>query len=622
MLASRYLFYNTKRTLIMIISVTLASILLFIVGLLFSSVHSYMVNISLKENPYHVSFKSDNFKKPNFVLKMNYDEGTSFIKYKKISDTYKNTNLICKKVKCMDIKYNDRLLSLYGISKNENLMSSFKYILITVLVILGFGSMILISNAFRITLIERKKQIAILKSIGMTKNQIILMILEESLFILIISLAFSIVISLWFTEILVVGINYLLSLIFDIRFVLSIYPLFMILSLIFIVFTIFISSIIPAISISKTNIIDTIGGNNDYKVKLPRYAYRFKIINRLVYSNYYRLKKKYRAIKLCIFINVILYVSFSLYLSYGLSSINKYVNIPDYDFEIIGNDYKALDNLGKKYKKHKTYKVCFIKGEISKESYLDKNDYQKERDIVVTESNKEGIINKIKKEKDINKYLKYNARINGNNVHTFENVSFGLDGFIDKTIFLTDNFSNYCSSYEVMTFIKGDSKKILNDLKKLEIDTTYVDVGKAQKITNNFVLVIKICLYSVLILVVLIGISSVSNTFSVMLNLRMREMGILKGFGLTDRGLKKIIFRECLIVLFKIFIWVIPLSLFISYILYQSINGVVSMDMIYPFRELLIGFISSLFVLYSTLSINYRKIKRQSIIKMIACDNV
>ena len=622
MLASRYLFYNPKRTLIMIISVTLASILLFIVGLLFSSVHNYMVNTSLKENPYHVSFKSDNFKKPSFVSKMNYNEGSSFIKYKKISDTYKNTNLICKKVKCKNIKYNDRLLSLYGISKNENLMSNFKLLLVIVLVILGFGSMILISNAFRITLIERRKQIAILKSIGMTKNQIIIMILEEALLILIISLTFSIIISLWLMEIMVVWINYLLALIFDIRFVLSIYPLFMIISLIFIIVTIFISSIIPAISISKTNIIGTIAGNNDYKIKLPRYAYRFKIINRLVFSNYYRLKKKYRAIKLCIFISVILYVSFSLYLSYGLSFINKYVNIPDYDFEIIGNDYKKLDNLGKKYKKHETYKVCFIKGEISKESYLNKNEYQKETDIVVIESNKEGIINKIKKDNDNKNYLKYNARFNNNNVHTFENIPFGLDTFIDKTIFLTDNFSDYCSNYEVMTFIKGNSKKILKDLEKLEIDTSYVDVSKAVKITKNFVLVIKICLYSVLVLVVLIGISSISNIFSVTLNLRLKEIVILKGCGLTNKGLKKILFRECLIVLFKTFIWIIPVILFISYILYQSINGVVSMDMIYPFRDLLIGFISSLFVLYSTLSINYIRIKRQNIIKMIASENV
>lgn len=606
----------------MIISVTLASILLFIVSLLFSSVHNYMVKTSLKENPYHVSFNSDNFKKPNFVSNMNYNEGIVFVKYKKITDTYKNTSLICKKVKCKNIKYNDKLLSLYGIGKNENLMSSFKFILISVLIILGLGSMILISNAFRITLIERKKQIAILKSIGMTRNQIIIMILEEALFILIISLTFSIIISLWFMEILMVWINYLLSDIFDIRFVLTFYPSFIIISLVFIIVIIIISSIIPAIRISKTNVIGAIGGNNDYKVKLPRYAYRFRIINRLAFSNYYRLKKKYRAIKLCIFISVILYVSFSLYLSYGLSSINKYVNIPDYDFEIIGNDYKKIDNIGKKYKMHETYKACFINGEISKESYLDKNDYQKERDIVVIQRNKEGIINKIKKGNDTKKYLKYNARINNNNVHTFENVPFGLDGFIDKTIFFTDNFSNYCSSYEVMTFIKGNSKRIITDLKKLEIDATYVDVSKAVKITKNFVLVIKICLYSVLVLVVLIGVSSVSNTFSVTLNLRMREMGILKGCGLTNKGLKKVLFRECLIILFKIFIWIIPLSLFISYALYQSINGVVSMDMIYPFKELLIGFISSLFVLYSTLSINYIKIKKQNIIKMIASENV
>lgn len=249
----------------MVLSVTLAVVLLLGVSLIFSSVHSYMVNVSLKEKPYYVSFKSENFESPSYVKTKKEQDGIIYLKYKNVFDTYKNTKKICSKIKCENIIYNDRILSLYGISKNENIMDTFKTLLITILIIFGIAILILISNAFRITLIERKREIGILKSIGMEKSRIIKMILGEGTIVLIIGLMFGIMISMWLVQILIVGINYLLRDIFEVRLILSIYPLFVIISLIFIVLIFYIACLMPTFKISKVSIISALRGNDDFK---------------------------------------------------------------------------------------------------------------------------------------------------------------------------------------------------------------------------------------------------------------------------------------------------------------------------------------------------------------------
>jgi len=624
-LVSRYLIYNKKRTFITILSVALAVTLLIGIGLLFSSIHSYLVNLSLKENPYHVTFSSDNFEKTSYIKKKAYIEAKVYIKYKNVLDTYKNTKKICSKIKCQNISYNDRVLSLYGISKNKNTMKTFKILFLSVLFILGIAILILITNSFRINLIERKKQIGILKSIGMTKLQIMKMLFLEGTVILLIGLIIGIIISLWLLEVLFFIVNYLLIEVLKTKIILTFYPLFIEISLGFIIIIFYVGCIIPIFKVNRLSSIELLRESSIFKTK--KIPWHFKILkgsNKLVLSNYYRNKKKYRAIKLCIFISSILYISFSLYLNYGLSSIDKYVNIPSYNFYIgaLGNDnnYNILDEFGQKYKKYSLYKTCMIEGSISKNSYLNKNYNNK---IMVISSDKERIINTYTKDNIKKRYFKNEVNLNKNIIKTTNNIPFGFENSdFNNVLFLTDNFDNYCTEYNLNLYIKDNSKKIKKSLNKIKTDINYIDVSKITQITNNFVLTIKISLYSVLILVIAIGILLTSSTYSVNLNLRVKEFGVLKSVGITNRHLKCLLFLESFIIIIKTFIFIILFSFLISYSLYSSVNKILDINMIKPYKEIVISFFVSIFIIYFTLNSNYKKIMKKEVIKMITNDNV
>lgn len=640
-MAIRNLFYNKKRTLMIILSICLSSTLLLIISLLFSSVHDFMIKEIIKDKPYHVLIKTEEFKQTDYIKSISYKNDEALIQYNEIKDTYSNTDLLCQKIKCDEIKYNDALLSLYGLSKKENVLSSFKSLLVTVFLILGFGVFILITNAFTISLSERKKQIGVLRSMGMTKWQFMKMNLKEVLIVLIIGLVISLIFSFWLMQLLLVIINYLLKDIFTSKFVLTIYIPFLLMALVFIVFLVIGSSIWPMIRSSRVSVMKAICGNDDFKnKKLPNWTKKFAITRRLAFYNYYRCKRKYLVVTFCIFISVLLYTSFSLYLRYGINTINSYSETLDYDFEVIGNGNEeavlALDDLGKKFEKHKLVKSCLLKGKIAIDSYLDKNDYTDSKQILIVQNNKERVINRLveinekdgRLVKDNRKYLKKEVLVDGlenGKIKTTDEIPWGLKGLLNKdnVILLTDKFEHYCPEFGVNLFIKGDSAKALAELKKTKnIDVSYVDVKKALRLRDNLLLVIKLCLYGVVGLVILVGFSSIINIMHASLNLRTKEFGLLFSMGLTKKQLNKMLLFESLLMLIKAFVLAFPFTLIVNYILYYSVNMVFEVSIIWPLKELLLSFVVSLFLIYLTLKSIYKSFYHREITSMISSDNV
>lgn len=596
MLVSSNLIYNKKRTCNMIIGVVASVFLLFLISLIFSSMHSYMVKSVKTHNPYHVSFKAGNFNKLNFISKKEYKNGTIYIKYKNIYDVYKNTDLICEKIKCQDIFYNDKLLSLYGISKKENVMTSFKTILIVLLIIVGIGVFIFLSNIFRISMFERKKQIGVLKSVGMDKFLIIKNLLLENTIVLIIGLIIGIVLSLWFTSIFLMILNFLLKDILEFKLKLSIYPLFVLISFVFIILIFYLASFLPIVKVSRLSIIEAIRGNDNFsKKKIPWYILKLKPLSKIIMFNYFRNKKNYKAIKFCVFISVMLYISFRLYLSYGVLLLDKYVKLPKYDFEIVSKYDKRtffkLKKIGTKYSKYKIYKTCMIKDE----------------NVMVISYKKEGLLNAEKisiNDKVITKKIK--------------KIPFGLDSLDDKNIvFLTNDFDNYCNNYSLLMFVKGDSKKILKDLNSYKLEVNYVDVSKASLLVNNLILTIKISLYSILIIICLISIFLIGSTVSFSIKLREKQFGIFRSIGFTNLKLKKIVIKEMLIILVKPFVYIIIFSFLLDYILYENITKLMSVNMILPIFDILLSFLVAFVVIYLVVLFNFFKIKKKSIVGML-----
>ena len=113
-LSISYLRKNKKQTLTVLIGIILASILLFSVGILFSSFRECLIKKILETNDFHVKIEGNlNGLSDNNILSLKIDGDEYLIKFDNIYDTYRETDKICTQKTCDKIVYNVKLLSLY-----------------------------------------------------------------------------------------------------------------------------------------------------------------------------------------------------------------------------------------------------------------------------------------------------------------------------------------------------------------------------------------------------------------------------------------------------------------------------------------------------------------------------
>lgn len=369
---------NIKRTLFTIISIMLCSILIFTTTILVSSIKNGIIEISEKEkNDYHVILKdlsNKDFEKiknkeyiekiyiqkindteltevdKNYVMKDNEKILNIYIRYKNVKDVCKYSNDILQtlnistdeiensKNKC---EFNQKLLTIYGIIDVEietenyipkciariNYSYAIELMIIIIFAAISILFIIILYNAFLITINERKKEYAVLNSIGGTEGQILKMILFEGIIMGAIGIFIGGIISIFSSNVILELLNNILKNTgYNFRFILNIR--YIILSLGIIIFNIFISSIIPSIKASTTSVIQGIRNNKQIKHRKNTVIERIlPIEGKVAIKNVKRNKNKYSIIIMLLVICMLSYITINTYIQYEKESaklINEY----------------------------------------------------------------------------------------------------------------------------------------------------------------------------------------------------------------------------------------------------------------------------------------------------------
>lgn len=291
-----------------------------------------------------------------FTVNSESDELKIFITYKNIKDTIKNTDNLSKELNNEDtIEYNKDLLSINGIGLQDNLSSTLISVIIIILFLVSAACIIVIYNAFAISVMERKKQFGLFSSIGATKKQLKHTVFFESFIVGLIGIPLGILAAYLGIGVVLIIINRLLPTLLEMPLSLVTYPIFIIIPVIFMIFTIIISAYIPAKIASRVSPIEAIRQNDDIKIKSkkiksPKFISKiFKIEGEISYKNIKRNKKKYRITIISLFISIVLFISFSSLVKYGLESSMQYLEIPDYDYAAnisgLKSDKNKIDNV-------------------------------------------------------------------------------------------------------------------------------------------------------------------------------------------------------------------------------------------------------------------------------------
>ena len=393
---------NKKRTLFTIISIALCTVLIFTTILLISSIRNGIAeNIETKDNDYHLAIRNldiENFNKiknKEYIDKIYIKEKNSgqlrqleepyklvnsddkidvYIKYKDIRKTCEySTDIIQiidastaaidnpEKTNNIEYEFNQKILTVHGLidvgiieenfSKTCVARVNYTYILdimiLVVLVIFSVIFIIILYNAFLITINERKREYAILNSLGGTEGQILKMLFLEGIIMGVIGILLGGFISILCANIILNLLNrILIDTGYNFNLVLS--AKYIGISCFIIIVNIFISSIIPSLKASTSSVIQAIRNNKEIKLK-KKVSLLEKILpieGKIAIKNIRRVKNRYRFITILLVICMTSYIVVSTYINYEKKTADL-VDEYDADAELMVNstvDYQSIIN--------------------------------------------------------------------------------------------------------------------------------------------------------------------------------------------------------------------------------------------------------------------------------------
>lgn len=229
-------------------------------------------------------------------------------------------------------KTHSELLMFKGVSRYESFYGMIYGLIAIVIGLIMFGSIMLIYNAFSISVSERTKQFGLLSSIGATRKQLRKMVRFEATALSIIGIPLGLLLGIagmWVTFLAIgsrfsvfSGENY------DKPMRICVSPTALIAACIIAFVTIRLSAWIPSVRATRITAVEAIRQNSDIKqtkhIRTPKFIYKlFGLSGVLAHKYFKRSRKKYRATIISLFMSIVLFISAYAFTSYLVTSVSE-----------------------------------------------------------------------------------------------------------------------------------------------------------------------------------------------------------------------------------------------------------------------------------------------------------
>lgn len=280
---------------------------------------------------------------------------------------------------------NTSLLAFYGQISDNGVYAVLFLSTLLILAVLGLVCILIIYNSFSISVMERKKQLGILASLGASPIQILKSVFIEAGIISLFAIPFGFMVGLINVSLGLLVINKLLEDIIIITFTFSIYPFFIGLAFLFILLVIFFSALFPAMRAREVSPLEAIKLNKDLKMKKERKIRNklifklFKLDGLIAYKNVKRQSQKYRITIVSLVVSIVLFVVSATFINGIIFETGKVLDDEtNYDASVhisYDNDQAKAVELFKKIKEVKKvieYKSQYVYSEIIEDKYYNK----------------------------------------------------------------------------------------------------------------------------------------------------------------------------------------------------------------------------------------------------------
>lgn len=443
------------------------------------------------------------------------------------------------------------------------------------------------------------------------------------------------------------------------------------------------SSSIRASHISPIqNIRNSSNIKNPKKLKVPVFIKNiFKIGGTLAYKNLKRSKKKYRVTVISLTVSILVFIVVSSFLDYGIKSAKTSMNVLNYTLEISDyvnyfkdSDIDKLASLDKSYlsyrlsydelpyilydTNHILYKpvIFYSCKNMDGDNCLDDKPYFTYPLIILYDDNafreyakmikmkyddikdKVVIINSLvinNENVTISDYKKDDEIIlekeNGNSLKykvgaVTDIMPWGLENSYGSILVLVLNKKYYSGEDKIVLsniyYDTKDTDRLEEELSKISSNFQIENIAKEIKQMKTTILIISIFIYGFIIVITLIGITSVFNTINSNMELRKREFASLKSIGMTKHEFNNMIILESIFYSFKSLFFGIVLGIIGSYLTYKVFNNSFDFKYVFPIKSIIISCVFIIILVYTIMRYSISKVNKQNIIETIRSENI
>ncbi len=189
-------------------------------------------------------------------------------------------------------------------------------------------------------------------------------------------------------------------------------------------------------------------------------------------------------------------------------------------------------------------------------------------------------------------------------------------------------FDWYCTPDDEQAYM-AYARKVMEEYYPIFTEDSYVEQGYTVRISrtdtmakmlNVAVVLAEIIMYGFVILLIIMGFTSVISTLATNIRIRSREFAILKSVGMTNESLRRMLYCESLLCIIKALVPGVVFGIAIPFAINLPIRKRFPVLYHIPWGTLLIGIVVLIMIVMVITQIELNKLKKKSIIDEIRMD--
>lgn len=161
------------------------------------------------------------------------------------------------------------------------------------------------------------------------------------------------------------------------------------------------------------------------------------------------------------------------------------------------------------------------------------------------------------------------------------------------------------------------------DNKGIECHYTLVNLSMAVDLFRSITFVVDLFTYAFVIMILLIAIANVFNTISTNIQLRRRELAMLRSVGMSERSFSRMLNFECFFYGIRTLCFAVPLSGILSWLIYKGLmlpQEIENYAYHFPFIDMGLSMLGVFGIVFMTMLYTTSKIKKENIIDALRDD--